>query len=204
MKGIGEFLKATALGGLFVILPLLLLYLLIDEALDLIIALATPIADMFPLGTFDKIDYPVLWALLLIVFLSFLIGLLLRSSAGQRLGKWIEASILSRIPPYNVLKSLTTGFMEIRDGAAFRPAILTSPDDVRELVYVVEELSGGYMTILVPWSPTPFAGSVKIVPRDRIELLDTKLMEFTEALSHWGVGVNTLLSKVQNDVTPAK
>jgi hypothetical protein len=90
--------------------------------------------------------------------------------------------------------------MEIRDGAAFRPAIFSSSDGVRELVYVVEEHEGGYVTILVPWSPTPFAGSVKIVFQENVELLDVKLMEFTEALSHWGVGVHTLMGKVQNDV----
>ena len=200
MKGIGAFLKTTALGGLFVILPLLLLYLLIDEALGLIIALATPIADMFPSGTFDNINYPVLWALLLIVILSCLIGLALRSGLGKRIGSWIETTLLARIPPYNVLKSLTRGFVEIKEGAAFRPAILTSPDGVRELVYAVEEHEGGYMTVLVPWSPTPFAGSVKIVSRENVELLDVKLMEFTEALSHWGVGVNTLLGKTHKEI----
>ena len=35
MKQLLEFLKATALGGMFVLLPVLLLYLLISEALDL-------------------------------------------------------------------------------------------------------------------------------------------------------------------------
>ena len=50
MKNLLEFLKTTAMGGLFVLLPVLLLYLLLSEALDLIVALATPIADLFPGG----------------------------------------------------------------------------------------------------------------------------------------------------------
>ena len=55
MKQLLEFLKTTVLGGLFVLLPLLLLYLLLSEALGLIVVLAKPIADLFPKGTFDKI-----------------------------------------------------------------------------------------------------------------------------------------------------
>jgi len=54
MKGLIEFLKTTALGGLFVVLPVLLLYMLLGEMLGLVIGLATPIADLFPKGTFDK------------------------------------------------------------------------------------------------------------------------------------------------------
>ena len=61
MKQLLDFLKTTAMGGLFVLLPILLLYLLLAEALDLIVALATPIADLFPEGTFGKVELPVIF-----------------------------------------------------------------------------------------------------------------------------------------------
>ena len=75
MKRLTEFLKTTALGGLFVLLPVLLLYLVLTEALEMVVALATPIADLFPKGTFDQVTSPVIIALILIVGVSFLIGL---------------------------------------------------------------------------------------------------------------------------------
>ena len=53
MKRIFDFLKATAQGGLFVLLPLLLLFLLLAEVMELLVGIATPIADLFPQGTFD-------------------------------------------------------------------------------------------------------------------------------------------------------
>ena len=46
MKTIIEFLKTCLVGGLFVLLPLLLFYLLFSELMDIIVALATPIADL--------------------------------------------------------------------------------------------------------------------------------------------------------------
>ena len=67
MKQIGEFLKTTAVGGLFVVLPVLLLYLLLGEILGLVIGLATPIADLFPKGTFDNLTAPFPVAVILIV-----------------------------------------------------------------------------------------------------------------------------------------
>jgi hypothetical protein len=59
------------MGGIFVLLPVLLLYLLLSEALDLIVALVSPIADLFPEGTFDKVEFPVMVGLILILAVSF-------------------------------------------------------------------------------------------------------------------------------------
>ena len=133
MSRVGEFLKTTAMGGLFVLLPVLLLYLLLAEALDLVIALATPIADLFPKGTFDQIKFPVLTALVLIVVVSFLIGLALRSSTGRRLGNRVERATLRRLPLYIALKNLTKGFVQAGQDS-FRPAFLLSSEVHREPV----------------------------------------------------------------------
>lgn len=195
MKQIGEFLKTTALGGLFVVLPVLLLYLLLGEVLDLVIGLATPIADLFPKGTFDRLTAPFPIAVTLLAGVSFVIGLALRLEGGRRLGEWIEGKVLERLPMYSALKSLTKAFREAGEGAAFRPALLGSSEGVRELIYVVEDHGDGQLTVLVPWAPTAFSGFVKIVARDQVEMLDTNLGEASRVLNHWGVGVRDLLGK---------
>ena len=53
----------------------------------------------------------------------------------------------------------------------------------------------GRATVMVPWTPTPMAGSVKIVPADRLELLDASLGDVTRVLSQWGVGARELVSR---------
>ena len=200
MRPILEFLKTTAMGGLFVLLPVLLLYLLISEALDLIVAVATPIADLFPKGTFEEVEFPVIVGLILIFGVSFLIGLGLRSEKGRGLGRWVERTFFDRLPGYNALKSLTTGFAETGKKGAFRAAVMTSSDGERELVYVIEDHADGQMTVLLPWAPSAFAGSVKIVDRKRIKILDANLGDVSRVLSHWGIGTRDLLvSKVLED-----
>ena len=182
------------MGGLFVLLPVLLLYLLLSEALDMVVALATPIADLFPGGTFDKIEFPVIVGLILILGVSFLIGLGLRSKTGRGIGQWIERTVLGRVPAYEALKSLTTGFAEAGRAGAFKAAVLTSSDGDREVVYVIEDHGDGDLTVLVPWAPAAFAGSVKIVDRDRVKFLEANLGDVSRALGHWGVGVRELLT----------
>jgi len=138
MKQLIEFLKTTIMGGLFVLLPVLLLYMLLSQALGLIVVLATPIADLFPKGMFDEIKHPIAMGLILIMGLSFLIGLALRSKNGRRLGRSIERFMLDRLPVYKALKRLTTGFAEAGKDGASKTAVLNSPSGEREIVYIIE------------------------------------------------------------------
>jgi uncharacterized membrane protein len=197
MKTTLELLKTMLLGGLFVLLPLLLLYLLLSEAVDLVIALATPIADVFPEGTFGKIRYPALLAFALILALSLVIGLAMRSGFLRRIGGGIERGVLNRVPLYRALSSLMRGFAQSKDARAFRAAVLASPDadGVRELVYVVEDTGGACVTALRPHAPAGFVGTVAIVPRDRIELLEGTIGDVSRVLSHWGLGTQELLER---------
>jgi hypothetical protein len=86
MKTLSEFIKTSILGGLFVLLPLVLFYLLLSELLQVVVALATPIADLFPKGTFDAVKMPVVIGVILIVGASFVFGLALRSATLRRSG----------------------------------------------------------------------------------------------------------------------
>ena len=194
MRTISNFLKTTIMGGLLVVLPVLLFAMLADEAIGMLVVLATPLADLFPQGTFDKIRFPVLAAVLLIAAVSFLLGLVLRASPGQRLLSWTERNTLGRLPAYNMLRALSTALLQT-DATTFKPAMLVSQDGTREPAYLVEEHGDGNCTVLLPWAPTPFAGSLKVVPRAMIELLDTNLADFTQVLSHLGVGLRDVLER---------
>jgi uncharacterized membrane protein len=183
------------MGGLFILLPLLLLELMLVEILQLVVALATPIADLFPKAWIEVINAPVLLAIALIVLSSFVLGLAAKSGIGQKFGRWIERNTVGRIPLYGVLKGLAARLIEIGEGSAFKPAMLVSSDGQQEFAYLIEDHGNGNATIMLPWAPTPLSGSVKIVRMEQVKLLDTSLGELTKVLSHWGVGARLLVAK---------
>jgi uncharacterized membrane protein len=196
MKKIAEFLKTTALGGLFVLLPCLLLVMFLSEVMGLLVALATPIAELlFPVDVIEKINSPLLIAVALLVGASFLIGLALRAKLVRRIGRWFEHGVLERMPAYAAFKNLTKGFVNTDEGDAFKPAVLISPEGDREFIYVVEDHGGDRLTVLVPWAPTAFSGSVKDVDRSRVEMLESNIGEVSKVLSQWGVGARAVLDR---------
>lgn len=139
MKQLLEFLKTTAMGGLFILLPILLFYLLLAELLGVMVALASPIAELFPQGTFERVNAPVLVAVVLIIGASFLLGLALRSMTLQRVGHWTERTVLGRLPLYGAVKRLSRGLVGAKGDTAFRTAVLNSAGGVREIVYIIED-----------------------------------------------------------------
>lgn len=199
MKQITQFLKTSAMGGLLVLLPLLLLYLVISELVKIVVVLATPIAALFPDGTFAQVNHPVFWALILILVVSFLLGLTLRIALLRRLGDWAEKTILMRIPAYSAIKQMSRGLVGAGDeDTLFKPALWISGEEERRIAYLVEDHEDGYVTILVPQTPTAFSGDLVIVPKNNIEILTAGLGEASAAISHWGVGFRKLLPDRQS------
>ena len=195
MKKLTEFFKTIAAGGLMVLLPVLLLCLVLAQMLQLIVTLATPIANLLQEGGLEKVASPVLVALVLLAGASFAIGLIMQSKVGRRFGQWIENATLKQLPVYSALKRLTRGFAGTEAGETFMPAMLEIDPGIQEIVYLVEETADGLAAVMVPHAPTAFSGPVKIVDRKRLTLLDTNIGDLSRSLSHWGVGTASLAAR---------
>ncbi len=84
-----KFFKSAFMTGLLVLLPLLLLFLALKELIGLMVAVATPIADLFPMGTFDTEHQTELLAALLIICTALIIGILAKIPASRAAGRYI-------------------------------------------------------------------------------------------------------------------
>lgn len=190
-----SFLKTTVFGGFFVLLPVVLLYLLVSKTLGLVVELAAPIASLLPGVVSERPKSQVLAAFGLLVATSFLLGLAIRSRRGRDVGSWIQRKMLLPIPGYRALQGLAKSLADSKEPAGFRPAFLVSENGQRELAYLIEDRGHGDVTVMLPWAPTPLAGSVKVVPREQVEMLGASLAEVSQVLSSWGVGAHALLAR---------
>jgi hypothetical protein len=75
-----------------------------------------PIWKHLPMDQFGKIEgYGIVTrlAVLLLVFVSFVAGILARTGGGARITAWFETSFLGGLPQYEMMKSMTTGLAQI-------------------------------------------------------------------------------------------
>lgn len=193
MKNVFSFLKLTALGGLLVVLPILLFILLLMEIVQLVVGLATPIAGLFPAGTFGDPKHPLALAVILLLGASLLIGIVMKSNAATRLGNWVQEKTLEKLPIYRFVKALVSGLVGAEKKGSFKPALVDAGNGQHEIVYLVEDLGDEGFTALFPHAPTGFAGQVKIVAKDRIAPLDASLGDVSLVFNHMGLGAGRLL-----------
>jgi len=190
-----KFLKSTLFRGFVVLLPILLLGLALKEIIGLLIVLAEPIAEMFPKGSFERVNLPGLLAIILMALMSFIIGLLIRSDWLSRIGKAFERKVLLKLPMYEMLKSISESFTE-SDTSSFRPALIRNSDGGGDPCYIIERHANDLATVLLPWSPASFAGSIKVVNVDSLMELDCTLDAFSRSLALMGVGVESCMKTV--------
>ncbi len=188
-----KFLKTTLLGGLFVLLPLMLLWIGLKEIGGLLTEMAAPIVDLFvidlfPAGTFDKLTAPAVVALILIVGTSFILGFMARSAWLCSIGRSIENSVLNKIPMYSMLKIISSALVDT-DKSDVCPALIRDASGGGDPCYVMELHKDGRATVLVPWSPASFAGSIKVVQQSNLEFLGCSIDEYSRSLSQMGIGV---------------
>ena len=107
MKNVIEFIKLTILGGVLFVLPVILIYVLLTEALEGISGLAGTAADLVGFAPPHVLEHPHLYALAFLILLSFAVGLAMRTPGVKRLIAGAEKHILGRIPGYRVIRTMT-------------------------------------------------------------------------------------------------
>ncbi len=169
----------------------------------MLVELATPIADLFPKGVFDNLTAPGVVAIFLIVGTSFILGLAARLAWLNGVGRSIEHSVLNRVPMYRMLKVISSSLIGSDSGTVV-PALISNSSGGGDPCYVVEKHKDGRATVLLPWSPASFAGSIKVVQQSDLELLSCSLDEFSRSLSQFGVGVEECMLQEPEEKTPNK
>ena len=190
-----EFLKNALLRGLAILIPVVLIYITLRELVELMIGLATPIAEMFPEGWAREGDPEWLIALLLIILFSLALGMFWSARPTRRVAEWLEMRSLHHLPMYRMLKSLVSALLDLEDEDSFKPACWRHDDGSLEPVFVIEEHGKDMFVVMQPWTPTPFAGSIRVVPRSQVEFIPVTLDEYSLALTHFGLGLSAELQK---------
>jgi len=113
-------LKVTLIGGLLVVLPIWLSLLLLLKAIKGALAMLLPIAKLLP----ETVVHEKVVALILLLAICFVVGLLIRTQRGQRLGDWLSQHILDRIPGFSLVRGMTRQLIGEKEEQSFQPALV--------------------------------------------------------------------------------
>ncbi len=195
-----DFVKATIVGGLLFLLPVILILFFLGFAVRSVAEVLQPVLDGFQLDRLEGIVVVAL-AVLVLVFVSFLAGIIARTELGGRITSWLETSLLGDIPQYQLVKSMAQGLAHIEGSRDVKPA-LVSIQGGWQIGYLLETLENGWVTVFLPQAPRATLGNVMYFAADRVRPLDMTVGEAMAIVTSVGIGSGEALRGA--DMTPPK
>jgi uncharacterized membrane protein len=174
-----------------IVLPIYLSILLLAKTLSAIVTLLSPVTAAIPAG----VQFRQVIAVLIVLAVCFVAGIVVRTGPGLRAKHALERSVLEKIPGYSLVRGLTHRVSGEEGEGAFRPA-LVEIEDALAPAFIIEELNDGRYTVLIPSVPTPAAGSLLIMQRERVHPLDVPFTQAVKVISKWGAGAGELANGV--------
>ena len=187
MRGLAEFTKTSLIGGVLIILPLYLSIVLLLKTLAGVGALIAPVTAQLP----ATLQFRQVIAILIVIFVCFLAGLVVRTGPGLRAKNAIERNLLDRIPGYALIRGLASRVAGRQEDDTFAVA-LVELEDALVPAFIVEEHDDGAYTVFVPSVPTPAAGAIYILPRERVHQVDISFARAAAVITKWGAGARDL------------
>lgn len=187
MSAAKTFVKATVVGGILFLIPVVLLLLVLKHAMQFATTVARPIAAHFSAPEVGGVALVTIIAALVLVAVAFGAGLLARTTVGRRITRWFEESILGGLPQYRMVKSMAEGLAQIEGGNGMQP-VLVRGDEGWMLGYQLETLPDGWVAVFLPAAPTPMSGNVLYVSAERVRPLDIGMPEAMKLVKSIGVG----------------
>lgn len=178
--------------GLLLALPLGAAAYLLHKVIGLISKLLIPVAHLLPNARWFGIAGIEIAAFLLLLFALLLLGAFARSKLGRKINQVIEEVILSKVPFYLIIKNIITDVTNTESSTDLQPAMV-SFDDNTVLGFVVEEAEDqSVYTVFIPSSPSAASGSVLLMPKERVQILNAPTAGAMRAMKQRGLGLQAL------------
>ena len=193
MRKFAESVTSAFVTGLLIVAPIYLGVLLLLKIMQSMAGLVKPVAQLLP----DWLPAERLLSLLLVLLVCVVVGLLVRTRVGQAM---LGHTVLEKLPGYTLFRSLTMRIAGRADNVTWKPA-LAEIEEALVPAFIIEELADGRYTVFVPSVPTPFAGAVYILTRERVHPLSVGFGQAFKTVSRWGAGSKELVAAME-DVPP--
>lgn len=191
MRTLGKFLKTTLAGGMLVLFPLFGSAYLLVRLASVLINFIKPLLSLLPGSRYFSRTFKDAAAIIILLLLCFLIGLLVKTSAGKAIGRWVEKHLLSKLPGFALFKRMS----QIIFGGEKTSGIPVMVDRVtfKQLGFLVEENGSDELTIFIPSAPGLLSGSVITVKDNAVERLNAQASEVARVVMSYGMGTSALL-----------
>lgn len=192
MKSILKIIKATFLGGLVFLVPLVVLLIVLEKGYAIIQKTTLPLVSNLPKISVLGLAIQEFIGILIIVLICLVAGLLAKTANAKKLVERLEDGVLSFVPGYSFMKNMNENILGLESKDDLK-VILVPTDAGLQFAFLIEQVSNDKFTVFIPDAPNPWSGSVVFVDKKDITEIDITQKQALASIRKLGYGSKELL-----------
>ena len=196
MKSIRVFLTTTLIGGMVVILPIAILFFVLNWIFNILIGIIDPLTSIIPYSQNMHEFLVNVIAVFIIILFSFLVGLFVKTRIGKTLFGLIEEYLFHQIPFYKTIRETIQQLIGNKK-MPFSKIVLATPfgNETKMTGFITDEHADGSFTVFIPTGPNPTSGSIFHLQPHQLEILDVPVEMGMRTILSCGTGSTQLFAK---------
>ena len=194
MQKVKSFVKTTLLGGLVVILPATIIFVVFRWLLYTVTDWIQPLTNLILAKSNMREFLADMIVIAVIVLFCFIIGLLMKTAVARWVFHKFESRVLKIAPGYNMIKETINQFLG-RKKSPFSSVALVQIFENQTLctAFVTDEHDDGSYTVFVPTGPNPTSGQIFHLKKDFVHPVDVGVDETMRSILSCGAGSSPLI-----------
>lgn len=194
-----SFLRTTGIGGIFFLLPLVIVGALLGQVIQIVWVAADSIQGFLPVNT--PLGYSLLFlsGIGILVMACFAAGIVARRAIGRRFLGFIEKYLLMLFPRYAIFKEQLSGNIGGHEFQNSMTPVYIECMGIERIAMEIERDDDGRVTVFLPGSPDPWTGTVIIVRDQQVRPLP---VDFASAMATFEQLGRTTLNLTRNAESP--
>ena len=202
MNAIKSFVKTSVLGGVAVILPAVILFLIFRWLFNWITDIIQPVTNLvIARGQFQEIVADIL-VIAIIVAICFLVGAVIKTRIGRFIQENLEDHILNLAPGYPTIKAVVMQFIGKKESPLSSVALVQPfANETLMTAFITDTHDSGRQTVFVPTGPNPTSGLIFHIPRRYVHPLEVSVEAAMRSVIGCGAGSTNLINGFESRIT---
>jgi len=195
MDRMKKFVKTSLIGGIAVILPITILFLIFKWIFNFIIRIIQPLTNLLVTRSNFQELVAVLIVLCIILFACFFVGVLVKTRIGRFIHEHLDMRLSKVVPGYGAIKSTVTQFFD-RKSAPFYSVALVRGFDGESLMtaFITDTHPDGSYTVFVPCGPNPTTGYILHMKKEYVHPVPISAEVALRSVISCGAGSQPILA----------
>ncbi|MDF2191594.1 DUF502 domain-containing protein [Paraflavitalea sp. CAU 1676] len=188
MKKLLRICATTFMGGIFFLVPLVLVIMILEKAVSLLNRIIVPMTRRLEDWKVGGVYFHEILAVMLLLLICLGAGIVARTGLARHLIRRIETRILVHLPGYEVMKSILGDLDPDNTEKDQMKVVLAQTDAGWQLAFLIEQVNEELFVIFIPNAPSLRDGMVVYAEKDKIRPINISRKEAISTIRRMGAG----------------